>query len=206
VCPQCALRATAATIRCEKPAKNPRKLYKPHAGKQKSRDRDGFFSGLLKVIATSIATILREFIMPYVGVTRLRIRSIRFLPPFALHFLRTRRQVRAAAGFRGGALLADRHWTFWTLTRWDNQGSMHRYMTSGAHRTVMPFLLDWCDEASVVHWDQPDETLPSWLEADRRMRDNGRPSRVRFPSPHHATLSYPPPRVTATNQITPISS
>ena len=141
--------------------------------------------------------------MPFISVTRLRIRSIRFLPSFAMDFLRTRRQVRHAGGFQGGSLLADRAWTFWTMTAWDSQDSMRRYMTTGAHRGVMPRLLDWCDEASVVHWNQPEETLPSWTEADRRMRESGRPSKVRNPSPQHATLSYRTPRTLTAGPIQP---
>lgn len=141
--------------------------------------------------------------MPFISVTRLRIRSIRFLPPFAMDFLRVRRQVRTAHGFQGGSLLADRSWTFWTMTAWDSQESMRRYMTTGSHRTAMPHLLDWCDEASVVHWDQPGETLPSWTEADRRMRESGRPSRVRNPSPQHATLGFRTPRTVTARPIQP---
>ena len=141
--------------------------------------------------------------MPFISVTRLRIRSIRFLPAFALIFIRTRRQVASAPGFKAGSLLADRGWTFWTLTVWDSQESMRRYMTSGPHRTAMPRFLDWCDEASVVHWTQADDALPSWPEADRRMRENGRPSKVRNPSPRHADLSYRPPRTLLAGPIQP---
>jgi hypothetical protein len=65
----------------------------------------------------------------------------------------------------------------------------------------MQYLLDWCDEASVVDWDQAENALPSWSEADQRMRESGRPSRVRNPSPQHATLSYQPPRATAAGKI-----
>jgi hypothetical protein len=134
--------------------------------------------------------------MFFVSLTRLRIRSIRFLPRFILHTMGTLRQIRKAPGFQQGALLPDRGWTFWTLTAWDSQESMRRYMTSGPHKAAMPHLLDWCDEASVAHWDQPDATLPSWEEADRRMRAEGRPSKVRHPSPWHASLSYRAPRTT----------
>ena len=144
--------------------------------------------------------------MSFVGVTRLRVRSLRFLPSFGVYVLRTRKQVREAPGFQGGSLLADRSWTFWTMTAWDSQQSMRRYMTTAPHRTAMPYLLEWCDEASVVHWDQPDDALPSWIEADRRMRQSGRASKVRNPSPHHATLSYQPPRVTAAGKIAPKGS
>lgn len=141
--------------------------------------------------------------MAFVSVTRLRIRSVRFLPGFLLDFFRTQRQVRHSPGFSGGSLLADRRWTFWTMTAWDNQESMRRYMTGGAHRTAMPHLLDWCDEASVVHWEQPDAALPPWTEADRRMRQTGRPSKVRNPSPQHASLSFPAPRTVTAGPIRP---
>lgn len=83
------------------------------------------------------------------------------------------------------------------MTIWDAQESMRSFMTSGAHKQVMPHLLNWCDEASVVHWTQPEATLPSWTAADARMREIGRPSKVLHPSPQHASLSYREPRTTA---------
>ena len=143
--------------------------------------------------------------MVFVSLTRLRVRSVRFLPAFVLHTFRALGQVKKASGFQGGALLADRKWTFWTLTAWNSHESMRRYMTTGSHKTAMPRLLDWCDEASVVHWEQGEATLPSWTEADARMRKDGRASKVRNPSPQHATLSYLLPRVTAAGKIRPAS-
>jgi hypothetical protein len=141
--------------------------------------------------------------MPFISVTRLRIRSVRFMPWFARHALRSIQQVKKTPGFLGGSVLADRRWTFWTMTTWDSQESMRQFMTQGAHRAAMPHLLDWCDEASVVHWDQPEDGLPTWIEADKRMREIGRPSKVNFPSSVHATLHYPPPRVTTSGLIRP---
>jgi Domain of unknown function (DUF3291) len=141
--------------------------------------------------------------MPFISVTRLRVRSILFLPLFGLHTFHALRQVRSAAGFQDGSLLADRSWTFWTMTAWDSQESMKRYMTAGSHKKAMPRLLDWCDEASVVHWDQTENVLPSWTEADTRMRANGRPSKVRYPSAQHATLTYRAPRLTRGGPIRP---
>ncbi len=139
--------------------------------------------------------------MTFVSLTRLRIRSIRFLPLFAIHAIRSNNQVKRAPGFQSGALLTDRSWTFWTMTAWDREESMRAYMISGAHKQAMPHLLEWCDEASVAHWTQEEDTLPSWTEADRRMRETGRISKVRHPSPQHATLSYRTPRTTASGQI-----
>jgi hypothetical protein len=139
--------------------------------------------------------------MSFVSVTRLRIRLARFLPLFAIHTFRSFNQVKKASGFKGGSILADRSWTFWTMTTWDSQESMRAFMTGGAHRAAMPHLLDWCDEASVVHWDGAEDDLPSWNEADKRMRESGRASKVRFPSSCHSTLNYRAPRVTTAGPI-----
>lgn len=141
--------------------------------------------------------------MMFISLTRLRIRSFRFLPAFALHLMRTRRQIRSASGFKHGALLADRSLAFWTMTAWESQECMRRYMNSGPHKKAMPHLLHWCDEASVAHWVQPDAALPDWSEAHRRMRSEGRPSKVLHPSAHHADLSYAAPRTTASGTIRP---
>jgi hypothetical protein len=132
--------------------------------------------------------------MTFVSITRLRIRSWRFMPAFLIRTSATQRQVRIAPGFLGGALLADAGRTFWTMTLWRGQEDMRRYMASGAHLRAMPKLLGWCDEASVAHWIQDGDTAPDWAEADRRMRAQGRPSKLHHPAPGHATLAYDPPR------------
>ena len=141
--------------------------------------------------------------MPFISITRLRVRSVRFLPGFLLYTWRSLRQVRGSSGLEGGRLLADRSWTFWTMTAWDSEASMRRFMTSGSHKQAMPRLLDWCDEASVVHWERAEASLPRWEEADRRMRESGRASKVRNPSPRHADLRYGTPRMTRGVEIGP---
>lgn len=141
--------------------------------------------------------------MAFVSVTRLRIRSLRHMPLFSIHTLRVLMEVRRASRFVAGSLLADRTLTFWTMTVWQAQSDMRHFMTRGAHLKAMPMLLDWCDEASVVHWVQDEEKAPSWLEADIRMRNEGRPSKVRHPSPHHATLAYDAPRTAVALSIRP---
>ena len=79
--------------------------------------------------------------------------------------------------------------------------SMLRYMTTGAHKAAMPHLMKWCDEASVAHWEQEEMTLPSWEEADRRMREGGRISKVNKPSREHAGLNYRKPRTSGSAPI-----
>ena len=139
--------------------------------------------------------------MIFVSLTRLRLRSFRFVPLFFAHAIHSVSQVKKAPGFLHGALLNDRSWTFWTMTAWDSQENMRQFMTTGAHKSAMPHLLHWCDEASVAHWEQQDASLPSWMEADQRMRESGRASKVRNPSPQHATLNYRAPRTAAGGAI-----
>jgi heme-degrading monooxygenase HmoA len=139
--------------------------------------------------------------MPFVSITRLRIRSALFMPLFAFHTLRSISQVKKAPGFLCGSLLPDLRRTFWTMTVWDSQQSMRNYMTQGSHRTAMPHLLHWCDEASVTHWEQPESNPPSWADADQRMRTEGRISKVHFPSPEHADLKYAPPSVNSASPV-----
>lgn len=140
----------------------------------------------------------------FVSITRLRVRSLRFMPAFIVMALGSNRQVRQAGGFVAGSLLPDRRLTFWAMTLWQDQAAMRHYITHGAHLRAMPKLMHWCDEASIVHWDQSDRTLPSWDEADRRMRANGRASKVRHPSADHHALTYRPPRTGSATSISPV--
>jgi len=66
---------------------------------------------------------------------------------------------------------------------------------------AMPHLMEWCDKASVAHWEQEESALPAWEEADRRMRETGRASKVKYPSAGHAGLRYREPRTTRGGRI-----
>ena len=124
--------------------------------------------------------------MNFISVTRLHIRSYRHLLPFIWHSLRSARQAQRAPGFLGGKLMGDGRKAYWTVTAWADEASMRAFRNTGAHLKAMPKLLDWCDEASYAHWAQGDAKLPGMKEAHRRVRDEGRASKVRRPSPAHA--------------------
>lgn len=111
--------------------------------------------------------------MAFVAVTRLRLRSLRFLPFLLFNNWKSSRQVRSAPGFLGGQLLIDRRLTFWTMTVWSDLDSMRMFRNNGAHQRVMPRLAHWCSESSSVHWEQARSVLPDWLEAYDRMIENG---------------------------------
>lgn len=62
--------------------------------------------------------------MALISVTRLRLRSVRYLPPFAWHALASTRQIRRAPGFLGGQVVGERGWGFWTITAWADEAAM----------------------------------------------------------------------------------
>lgn len=144
--------------------------------------------------------------MTFVSITRLRIRSVRFLPAFLIDTWLSMRQVRRAVGYRGGALLADRDRAYWTMTAWDDAAAMRAYMTSGPHRRAMPKLMRWCDQASIAHWTQEDDTMPDWHEADRRMRAEGRVSKVHHAAAGHDPMTFAIPRINAGVTLRPNSN
>lgn len=89
------------------------------------------------------------------------------------------------------------------MTAWDSEASMRAYMMSGAHKAAMPKLMHWCDQASVAHWLQETDVLLSWMEADRRMREQGRVSKVLHPASGHADLRFATVTSEAAQQIAP---
>ena len=131
--------------------------------------------------------------MPLVSITRLRVRSFRYLPVFLLGAFRSARQAKNAPGNLAVSLLNDANFAFWTRTLWNDERAMRAFMLAGAHRRVMPRLLQWCDEAAVAHWLQETPESPSWQEAYRRLQQEGRASRVDHPSAAQLRFEISPP-------------
>ena len=93
------------------------------------------------------------------------------------------------------SLLRDSDRTFWTRTVWASESAMKAFMLAGAHRQAMRKLLEWCDEASLVHWEQEDDREPDWAQAHQRLQAQGRRSKVNHPSPAHESFRIRPPLV-----------
>ena len=132
--------------------------------------------------------------MPVVSVTRLRVRSWLYLAPFVIRSLRIVRQAKSAPGNLAVRVLNDRHKAFWTTTCWESEAAMRAFMLAPPHGPAMRKLLEWCDEAALVHWSQPGLELPVWTEAHQRMQREGRRSKVNHPSEAHARFVIPAPR------------
>jgi hypothetical protein len=123
--------------------------------------------------------------MPLASITRLRVRSIRYCPAFLWRALASVRQARRSPGCIFADVRREVKLVFWTRTLWSDEPSMRAFMKTGAHGAVMPKLLDWCDEASLTHWQQESDTPPDWPAVETKMRNAGRTSRVRHPSAAH---------------------
>jgi hypothetical protein len=120
--------------------------------------------------------------MPFVSVTRLRPRRLRYAPGLVVHSLRIAREVRRSAGFLGGYLAIGKGLSFWTVSVWEGAAALVAFRNSGAHRAAMPNLIRICDEASYAHWDQSAGPPPTPAEAALRLASAGKLSQVRHPS------------------------
>jgi len=134
----------------------------------------------------------------FASVTRLRVRSIWYLPQFLLRTMLSQRQTVRSAGFVGGRLLVDRSLTFWTLTVWRSEQEMKKFRGAGVHAKAMRKLPLWCDEASYAHWNSEGETVATWPEAYARLVAEGKLSAVMHPSPNHEARRFREPRLEPT--------
>jgi len=133
--------------------------------------------------------------MPFVSVTRLRVRSWLLLPAFIFTSLRIGRQAARSQGNLRARLLQDGTKIFWTCTSWESEAAMRAFMLAPPHGPTMRKILEWCDEAALVHWPQDSAELPSWSDAHTRLQRDGRRSKVNHPSAAHIKfeIAAPPP-------------
>jgi uncharacterized protein DUF3291 len=143
----------------------------------------------------------RMTLMPVVSITRLRVRSWGLLPVFFLRTWQAARQAVTSEGNLTVALLRDRQKTFWTATCWSSEASMKTFMHSGVHGPVMRKLLEWCDEAALVHWTQDSAELPSWEQAHTRIQQEGRRSKVNYPSAAQTAYEIVKPTISRTREL-----
>jgi hypothetical protein len=121
--------------------------------------------------------------MVLVSVTRLRVRSFRFVLPFIWYAVRSTLQAKRSPGNIGVRLRKTKQLAFWTLTLWKSDSAMRAFRVASPHRDAMRKLPYWCDEASYAHWNQDDSVMPSWKEAVEKLSVSGELSKVLYPSP-----------------------
>jgi hypothetical protein len=72
---------------------------------------------------------------------------------------------------------------------------MKAFRGSAPHGTVIPHLVEWCDEAAYAHWIATGASVPSWPEAYEHLLAEGRLSRVSYPSPVQDARQFAEPRL-----------
>jgi hypothetical protein len=120
-----------------------------------------------------------------ISITRLRVRSIFYIPLFMLHAFRSATQAQTSEGIMDVATRVEAWDTHWTKTVWNEEESMRRFRNSGAHQLAMRLLAEMCSEASYVRWQQETPEPPTWEEAHQRMLAQGKLSKVKHPSAFH---------------------
>lgn len=138
--------------------------------------------------------------MPFVSVTRLRVKSIFYLISFMRANEASVKALKASSGLLNGKELIDKKLTFWTITIWENEESMKGFRSSLSHRNAMQQLPKWCDEASYHHWVQEDNQIPTWESIAEKLYSEGRLSKVRNPSKAQITNQFPPIKWTKTER------
>jgi len=130
-----------------------------------------------------------------VSITRLRVRSIFYMPLFMLHAMRTITQAQKAEGILGAETRFEKNNVVWTKTVWQDEAAMKKYRGSGAHQAAMRLLYELCSEAAFARWAQDTPGLPTWEEAHRRILAEGKLSKLKRPSPLHAAGKAAPERM-----------
>jgi uncharacterized protein DUF3291 len=120
--------------------------------------------------------------MPVVSVTRLHLRSVRFLPAFFWYSKKSARQAKKTPGNLGAKLRKTHGLAFWTLTMWQNRGALRTFVSASPHKEAMQRLPYWCDEGAFADWEEDSTQWPHWEEAAQRLSANGRLAQVLYPS------------------------
>jgi hypothetical protein len=110
---------------------------------------------------------------------------------FLIQSFRAAQQAKSAEGNLAVALLRQPQNTYWTRTVWTSEAAMKAFMLAGAHRGAMRRLLNWCDEAALVHWTQDSQRPPHWPESCDKMQTLGRTSKVNHPSEDQRAFRIP---------------
>ena len=97
----------------------------------------------------------------------------RALPKFVRYTYQIRRQLADSEGLIGYSLDANVPGReFWTLSVWQDEESLLRFVQRTPHSRVMMDLLPDMGQTEFLHWDVDGSSIPpNWEDAKRRMRE-----------------------------------
>jgi hypothetical protein len=111
--------------------------------------------------------------------SRLELPSLRLVPGFMRRALAVHRATRRADGAVGASLLAQpAAKVFWTLSAWEDEASLRRFVADPAHRDVMRRYRGTVRHATFTTWTVPagSPLPPSWDEARARVEAAAAPA------------------------------
>ena len=130
-----------------------------------------------------------------VSITRLRVRSLWFMPLFGLHAMRSGSQAAQAEGIVDFSTHVEDPFTHWTKTVWKQESFMKEFRNSGAHQIAMRVLSEICSEAAYTRWQQETPEVPTWEQAHKKLLESGTLSKLKKPSAFHLSGHAAPPLV-----------
>ena len=103
----------------------------------------------------------------------LPLNKFRMMPKFMRHTFQIQRQLAASEGLIGYSLDANvPRWEFWTLSVWEDEESLRRFLQRRPHSRVMTGLLPNGGQTEFLRFRVDGTSIPpSWEEARRRMRE-----------------------------------
>ena len=110
-----------------------------------------------------------EVAMPFIVVTRLRLRDPSFFDAFFASAVAVVEQATSSEGNLCPDVLAEANNTYWTRTAWEGRDPMDAFVGSEPHLSTMGRLDEWCDEAGFVDWEQAGAELPDWQDSYGRL-------------------------------------
>ena len=133
--------------------------------------------------------------MPFIVVTRLRLRNPAFFDEFFASAVAVMEQATNAEGNLGADVLAEANNTYWTRSAWQERDLMARFVGSQPHLGTMDRLDEWCDEATFVDWEQASAELPDWRDGYERLVADGHVASLTRGTDAHHTRDFPAPAV-----------
>jgi hypothetical protein len=135
--------------------------------------------------------------MPFIVVTRLRLRDSAFFDEFFASAVAVVEQATNSEGNLGADVLAEANNTFWTRTAWKERGLMDAFVRSEPHVNTMGRLDEWCDEATFVDWEQASAGLPDRQEGYGHLIANGQVASLTNAADAHHARDFPSPIVSS---------
>jgi len=123
--------------------------------------------------------------MPYLSMTRLKLKSPGYLPSFLVHNGQIVKEIRVSDGFLKGKQGVTLDLSMWTTTLWDSYTNLQKFYRSGSHRKVMSQIDVWSSEAVSGHREVHSFDLPSWKSVGVLLAESGHFVNLEEPSLKH---------------------